>query len=268
MNKRIKNAFGETEADAQQVERMWHLTQSVDDLGPEFTKTSASRRKRTVRIAIVAACSLAVLGGAAFAAESTGVTNFFDESTPPRDRMEVFRDVISPQASGVTDPDTPRAEAEIVKSLTSHWALEPELMTDEYGALVADDIRVLLDTDLLGNQFTMYAVPTSNGNVCIETTGLAAGSTCVPSFSVDTPVHYTLGSRGAVFIVRGVFADEVDGVKVQTTEGTVEDAALGINAFAWAGYEMPDELRISLRDGSSRTISLPAIPGASGAVPQ
>lgn len=134
------------------------------------------------------------------------------------------------------------------------------------GSLVEVKSRRLL-TNLGSQGVSIYAVPTSKGNVCTVFSAVYGSAGCFAQFTSETPVSYDVRDvdqvgAGLPAIVDGLAPDNVVSVDV-TADGSTHSATLANNAFF---YELPSPaawpqaITVNYRDGSSRTISIAGVP--------
>jgi len=134
------------------------------------------------------------------------------------------------------------------------------------GALALVKSRRLLNG--LGSQaVSLYAVPTSKGQVCTVFSAVYGSAGCFAQFSSEVPISYDVRDidqvgSGLPAIVDGLAPDNVASIDVDV-DGTLHQATLANNGFF---YELPDAsswpnaLVVHYTDGSSRTLSIAGLP--------
>lgn len=178
-------------------------------------------------------------------------------------------------ALALTD-HAPQAAAQRLSGLDGHQAAapayvvtaaaqlseEPAEVPDELlpGHVDEQDAHLLL-SDLGSSGASLYAMPTSKGQVCwVITNGPAS---CVDAFDADMPAGWAVYDIDGVGVgqpaaVTGLVPDEVETVGV-VVNGISRNATVANNGFYYESEktsDVPQALELSFSDGSSRMIEL------------
>jgi hypothetical protein len=234
---------------------------------PTAGAARAPRRRRPVRVFVVAAVLTCVVTGLAAAATGTSPVDWIIRPAPPEDPG--FPDASTLDAISVfEDDDAPRMtpeDYEIIEGLLPEGTgkVRQGLLTREtLPAEGRDASRVLFDEG--GRRIS--GVRLVNGELCyvakVSTTSdsLTAGCTFgLRKSGVHTGGEWTIDQGQIMY---GILRDDVDEVRIRTNTGELRDVEMGRNSFIWYSESRDRSVRaaavlVQQPDGAFEEVVLP-----------
>jgi hypothetical protein len=252
---------------SEEAEHLWHATQVAMSEGRAGIR-NVRRPRRTGRALVLAAAVLASASGVAVAADVVDVPWFGKDK--PAGRVHAFDGnepvAITPGPSAFNGREDGKIPSEALKSLHQMVDRVPASFPEDVqpGKILDARARVLLEdhTDR-AYAVAIYAAPTSKGQICYLVEGMILGSSeCVHDFDEAAPVRFNVDSDSshAVVGLSGITADEVTSIDVRLSSGSVEQAEIGRNAFAWHAHDLSDRptgLILGMSDGTKKSVEVP-----------